>query len=548
MVNLGLDFGSTYTMVSIFENGEPKTVQPNNLTFNYPSIVCYDEGKKKYFFGTSAREKLGKRGVVGFRGFKMLLNHQMSEEKLRERNYTGENTPEHITELFLHYVISNTLKKLNEDKVDLLVIGAPECWFQSLQTIDARGTLRDICLGFSDIVCRVELRSEPTDAAAFCVWNYEKKNGQNFDGSILVVDYGGGTLDTALVSVAHTGDKIQIKPEMLSGIGENKDKEIGRAGIAYQEAVVRKAVSQALEISEAEVEANADFDKAVKSFEDVLVSDSDFVDEIFEDYAAVPDQLGEESFTTVLFEGEEIPIDFGQMKAAYNETIYDSLQRVLDESTAELSPDAQPYIATVGGFCNFYLVREQIGNYFDMGGVNARVKTLFHKEEDREKAIAYGACLLANKVMEVCNVASFGIGMYIKYSDRDEVFMRYAINFGQEYTPDKIYFARDKWGMVAPMMLTEADTFLLNFHKNPDYGFPARPKAKFAAALNKAQHDNIVVVGFSIDAAERIKVHIFNYDFDVTSEQYGDTIPPVATIALSTFKGSFDNLKVPTKE
>ena len=93
-----------------------------------------------------------------------------------------------------------------------------------------------------------------------------------------------------------------------------------------------------------------------------------------------------------------------------------------------------------------------------------------------------------------------------------------------------------------------ANTFLLNFHKNPDYGFPARPKAKFAAALNKAQHDNIVVVGFSIDAAERIKVHIFNYDFDVTSEQYGDTIPPVATIALSTFKGSFDNLKVPTKE
>ena len=548
MVNLGLDFGSTYTMVSIFENGEPKTVQPNNLTFNYPSIVCYDEGKKKYFFGTSAREKLGKRGVVGFRGFKMLLNHQMSEEKLRERNYTGENTPEHITELFLHYVISNTLKKLNEDKVDLLVIGAPECWFQSLQTIDARGTLRDICLGFSDIVCRVELRSEPTDAAAFCVWNYEKKNGQNFDGSILVVDYGGGTLDTALVSVAHTGDKIQIKPEMLSGIGENKDKEIGRAGIAYQEAVVRKAVSQALEISEAEVETNADFDKAVKSFEDVLVSDSDFVDEIFEDYAAVPDQLGEESFTTVLFEGEEIPIDFGQMKAAYNETIYDSLQRVLDESTAELSPDAQPYIATVGGFCNFYLVREQIGNYFDMGGVNARVKTLFHKEEDREKAIAYGACLLANKVIDVCCVANFGIGMYIKYSNRDKVFMRYAINYGQEYVPDKIYFARDNDKTIAPMILTEADTFLLNFNKKPEYGFAACPKAKFAAALNKAKHDSIVVVGFSIDAAERINVHIFNYNYEADDEQYGTSIPPVATITLSTFRGSFDNLKIPKRE
>ena len=167
---------------------------------------------------------------------------------LKERNYDEKNTPEYITELFLRHVIENTLKKLNEDKVDLLVIGAPECWFQSFQTIDARGTLRDICQQFKDIVNRVELRSEPTNAAAFCVWNFEKKNKKQFDGSILVVDYGGGTLDTALVSVSHIEDKVQIKPEMLSGIGENSDKEIGKAGIAYQEAVVRKAISEALSV------------------------------------------------------------------------------------------------------------------------------------------------------------------------------------------------------------------------------------------------------------------------------------------------------------
>ena len=74
MVNLGMDFGSTYTMVSIFENGEPRTVQSSHLMFHYPSIVCYDEDKNKYFYGTSARERLGKKGIVGFRGFKMLLD------------------------------------------------------------------------------------------------------------------------------------------------------------------------------------------------------------------------------------------------------------------------------------------------------------------------------------------------------------------------------------------------------------------------------------------------------------------------------------------
>ncbi len=97
------------------------------------------------------------------------------------------------------------------------------------------------------------------------------------------------------------------------------------------------------------------------------------------------------------------------------------------------------------------------------------------------------------------------------------------------------------------MILTEADTFLLNFNKNPELGFPARPKQKFAAALNKAKHDSIAVVGFSIDAAERISVHIFNYSYEAGDDGYGNTIQPDAVIPLSTFKGSFDNMVIPKK-
>ncbi|MBQ3989041.1 MAG: hypothetical protein II629_09820, partial [Ruminococcus sp.] len=39
MINLGMDFGSTYTMVSVLENGEPRTVQSSHLMFHYPSII-----------------------------------------------------------------------------------------------------------------------------------------------------------------------------------------------------------------------------------------------------------------------------------------------------------------------------------------------------------------------------------------------------------------------------------------------------------------------------------------------------------------------------
>ena len=212
-----------------------------------------------------------------------------------------------------------------------------------------------------------------------------------------------------------------------------------------------------------------------------------------------------------------------------------------------MSANEQPYLALVGGFCNFYLVREQIRSYFRLGGVNEQVKTLFHKEEDREKAIAYGACLLANSIMEVCHVAGFGISMAI-YNGRNELIKDYAIRYGQEYIPDRVYFPIDEHGRIVPMVLTEADKFLLNFSKKADNGLLAAPKAKFAQALKKATKESMLaVVGFSIDAAEQIKVHIFDYDPDAKDEEYGKSISPKSVIALSTFKGSFHNIKIPTE-
>ena len=193
------------------------------------------------------------------------------------------------------------------------------------------------------------------------------------------------------------------------------------------------------------------------------------------------------------------------------------------------------------------MVREQIRNHFSLGRVNERVKTLFHKEEDREKAIAYGACLLANSVIEVCHVAGFGISMAI-YNGRNELLKEYAIRYGQEYIPEKVYFLTDSHSAIIPMVLTEADKFLLNFSKSSDDGVIAEPKPEFANALKKCTKDSMLaVVGFSIDAAERIRVHIFDYDPDADDSAYGTSITPKSVIALSTFKGSFHNIKIPKK-
>ena len=485
--------------------------------------------------------------MIAFRGFKMLLGQDPDQPMLKERGYVGENTPEHITELFLEHVISESLNKLNESKIDLLVVGAPECWFQSMQMVDARGTLRNICQSICEKknINHFELRSEPTDAAAFCVWKYEQMSGKHFSGKLMVIDYGGGTLDTTLVSVEHIENKIQIKPEILCGIGENQDKEIGKAGIFYQESVVRRAISEACGIPEERIPLDKNFSKAVKQFEDALLADYDFVVEIFKEYEGLSDAgLKNENFTTIEYNGSSVRIDFGQMKTVYDSAIAPSLDKVLRESTADMDENEHPYLTLVGGFCNFYLVQKQILDFFSLGSLSRDDKMLRFTEGDREKAIAYGAGLLAYRVLVVCHVAGFGIGMCACYDGVEgKYFKKYAINYGQEYLTNKIYFAKDNNNNIVGMVLTQADKFLLNFSKREEDGRPVTPKEEIAKRLRSAtQNTFLVVIGFSIDEAERIGIHIFEYRPGAPEKAYGTEVRCKKKILLETFKESFNNI------
>ncbi len=543
MINLGVDFGSTYTMVSIFRDGRPETVQPDNLTFSYPSIVVFDKNKKKYFFGTSARNKLGQPDIIPFRGFKMLLNGLMSPEQLKKRNYDDVNTPEYITELFLRHVIDNTLKKINGTMVDTLVLGAPECWFQSMETADSRAILRNICCKIEKIK-NVRIVSEPTNAAAYGIWCYKKQKNLDFNGSVLVVDYGGGTLDTALVSIRHKqNDRLIIKPEMRSGRGENRDQEIGSAGIAYQEAVVRRAICENLGIKSSEIKYDADFDKAVKALEDELVSNAGEVEQTFEDYEGSYSMLRSEHFLSVLYDNQTININYGHLTEVYNKVINPILNSVLDETTNDISRSEEIYLLPVGGFCNFYLVRKQILDYFDQyfgwGKIGERDRVIRLREDEREKAIAHGACLFSDNILDLCYVAQYGIGMYTYFSD-GKPYENYAINFGQEYVPDEVYFSKDDDGDISVMMLTKLDTFLINFSKNKKNHLPPmKPIQELARKLNAVKCGYLVVVGFSIDARERLTVHIYEYNNDPGHR--GPSSEPVASISLNTFRESFQN-------
>lgn len=537
MVNIGIDFGSTYTMVSVLENGHLKTVQPDAISHSYPSVVAYDEKKKIYYFGTAARTRLGKANVRGFRGFKMLLNEQMSPENLIARGYDEINTPEYVTEIFLKFVVEKTLSNLGENEVGMLVLGAPECWFGNVNTVDARESLRKICEKL-EMVKNIRIVSEPTNAAAMCVWDYIHEKKKKIEGNILVVDYGGGTLDTTVVNVEHMqDDKFQIRSLSNKGAGENTDREIGKAGIAYQEAVLRKAISEQLGIAEESIECDSNFDSAVKEFENFLISSADDIDFEFESNIATPSALVDNECISVDYKKECISITYDQMIRAYDETIRDVLDTVLRETSNDIMPNTKIYLGLVGGFSKFFLVRKQINDFFGNGFLISEENNIVTRDDMRDVAIAHGAAIFAEDAIKLCNVAHFGIGMYVYFNGTNEVFRNYAIEYMQEYEPNKIYTAKDCDGNEAPMFLPTIDTFLINFEKNPMSGFSMKPKKSFATKLNAVKRSPVVVVGFSIDNMERICVHIYNYTLNV-----GRDPEPIQSIPLSTVRECFNGV------
>ncbi len=66
-------------------------------------------------------------------------------------------------------------------------------------------------------------------------------------GNVLIVDYGGGTLDLTLTQVSSEGkdqEAVEIEVKQRTGVGDNHPGRIGDAGIAYMEKVIRLAVAE----------------------------------------------------------------------------------------------------------------------------------------------------------------------------------------------------------------------------------------------------------------------------------------------------------------
>ena len=290
MFNIGIDFGSTYTTVSAYRN-ETEKLETVVLGLGTPYIPTIAGGKVGSLdglrYGSAAKGIMGRKDHVLYKAFKMLLTEKKTE-LLRERGYTEEITPAVVAEKFLTDLIQRVLEHYGEKEIDHVVIGAPEIWFKGVDSLSGRSILRNI-FEKMDCVKEVQVVSEPAAASAFFAYNYQTLRNEAYDGHILLIDYGGGTLDITLSKISAGTDSngkqfMEINVADRQGAGENENGRIGKAGIIYMESLLEEAIRKAGLLEEDEpLETDGKFYKALNELEEEIVNRTTDINSTFED-------------------------------------------------------------------------------------------------------------------------------------------------------------------------------------------------------------------------------------------------------------------------
>jgi molecular chaperone DnaK (HSP70) len=205
-MKIGIDLGTTRSAASIVEAGDPTLLMNDRGDRLTPSIVFYDDdgvhvGKKatsKADAGETIRE----------------IKRKMGSDEVAECN-GNEYDPVTVSGAIIEQLVDQSETYLDEP-VDGVIITVP-AYFTADQKRDTREAAIQAGFDKDD----VELLYEPTAAAIAHGFN------NDLDETLLVYDFGGGTLDISILEVS--GNKFS----MLATAG---DADLG--GVDFTEAIV----------------------------------------------------------------------------------------------------------------------------------------------------------------------------------------------------------------------------------------------------------------------------------------------------------------------
>jgi len=214
---VGIDLGTTYTLVAVIENGKPKIIPNAEGQRLTPSVVAFTQD------GRSLVGQMAKRQAAANSERTVFSIKRRMGSNYKVKSVQREYTPQEISTLILRKVKADTEDYLGE-KIDKAVITVP-AYFNDRQR---QATKEAGILAGLDVI---RIINEPTAAALAYGINREDIH------TILVWDLGGGTFD---VSILELGESI-FEVRAVSGNtwlgGDDYDQHI----MDYLEQQYRKA-------------------------------------------------------------------------------------------------------------------------------------------------------------------------------------------------------------------------------------------------------------------------------------------------------------------
>ena len=207
-VNVGIDLGTTYSAVAIFDKtrGEVEILK-NDLGNNYtPSVVCIENGQ--ILIGEEAKNEQASRNTNTAAFYKSM----MAEEDYTIYLDGNDYTPEDLSAIFLKE-LKKKIEGENDVKIDKAVITVP-AYFKEEQR---KATMR---AGVKAGLNVVEIINEPT--AAIIAYGLTGKGRKN----VLVYDLGGGTFDVTIAEVNCSNVQVLSTNGNHQLGGKNWDHEI----------------------------------------------------------------------------------------------------------------------------------------------------------------------------------------------------------------------------------------------------------------------------------------------------------------------------------
>ena len=570
-MDIGIDFGSTYSTISTYResigNAEAIALAQGDPA-SIPSVVSLSK-KGDVNYGKTAKNQIGYSTYRIFEAFKMLLN-ETDREILKKRGYDDVHTPQWATQCFLNSIIRGAMKREEQKELGTVVICVPEIWGKGARTLDGRVILRNIIQNDLDAAIKpkkVQVITEPEAASAYFAYQYQQVTQQRFNGHLLLIDYGGGTLDITLTKVHSSDAGMEIGRRESGGAGENHpDKNgniaIGSAGIAFIQRIVELALRDAglLKQNEPLDYTSRDTLRAINGTENLLKS-PDKIQEIedtfggfgsgYEDAEAILDEESK-SFGDIEYQEEPVTITYQQIYTAYKEVVAPVLAQQVKDINARVAKHihADPCepaagdrddfkIALVGGFGTFYLVKKQICDIYRLDtNVKLDKRTRNMAADQKEQAISLGAALLAAGKVVLQKVAQYSIGLCSTAQDGKRQ-LDYGIRFHQIVETGRTYFICYKEDPIRRItyasLRNNITEFAIAFNEELNHGGLMRLKGDMLTRLAQLPALGFWNCGFSMDDNEIISFHIVP-DPQMPSEAGAKEV----VIALDNYSNMFD--------